>query len=428
MRYYWICLLVLSGPWLRAQDKDMQYLHCGGIVDVEQGLYLEKQTLVLEGARIKAQYSGWLPVPEGARFTDLTAWTVLPGLIDLHVHLEKEFNKASYLERFTLNESDVAFRAQHFARITLAAGFTTVRDLGGTGVNTALARAIEEGWTTGPRIISAGRAIAITGGHADPTNGARWDLWPETGPEEGVADGPDDCRKAVRQQIKQGAGCIKVTSTGGVLSVARDGSLPQFGLDELEVICRTAQDAGLHVAAHAHGDEGMRRAVLAGVRTIEHGTMMSEATMDLMKARGTWYVPTLTAGRAVADSAAVPGYYPLVVRVKAAWIGPQIAETFRKAVARGVPIAFGTDAGVFPHGENKREFRLMAEGGMSSLEILRSATLYAARVLELEAEIGSLKSGKKADLVAVSGNPLTDIGAMDRVYFVMKEGVSYAAE
>lgn len=399
------------------------WIHCGRLFDAASGRLLDAKTICIRNDTIEEVLDGWkTPQDVSVVLLDLKKLTILPGLIDLHVHIEKEFNKASYTERFTLNDADVAFRAMTNARKTLAAGFTTVRDLGGTGVNIALRQAIDQGLVDGPRIFTAGRSIATTGGHADPTNGARWDLFGEPGPDMGVANGADACRAAVRQQIKMGADCIKVTATGGVLSVARDGYLPQFTEEELTAICAAATDAGVHVAAHAHGDEGMRRAVEAGVRTIEHGTMMSEATMRRMKEKGVWYIPTLTAGRAVADSAAIPGYYPAVVRVKALAIGPQIKETFRKAVRMGVPIAFGTDAGVFPHGANRREFALMVEAGMTPAEALRSATIHAATVLGQQERLGMVHKGGWADLVGVEGDPVKDIRVMDRVVFVMKGG------
>lgn len=405
------------------------WIHCGNVFDAEAGKMIGPSTICVRHDTIEMVLEGWkVPEDGSTEVLNLKDLSVLPGLIDLHVHLEKEFNKASYTERFTLNDADMAYRAMVNARKTLAAGFTSVRDLGGTGVNISLRNAIDQGLVEGPRIFTAGRSIAIAGGHADPTNGARWDLFEEPGPAKGVANGVDECREAVRSQIKLGADCIKVTATGGVLSVARDGYLPQFTFEELQAICEAARDAGVHVAAHAHGDEGMRRAVEAGVRTIEHGTMMSEATMQSMIERGVWYIPTLTAGRAVADSATLPGYYPAVVRVKALAIGPQISATFSKAVQKGVPIAFGTDAGVFPHGLNKREFALMVEAGMTPVEALRAATVYAARVLDKQDKLGHIATGKWADLIGVQGDPLQDIKVMDKVLFVMKSGRVYAPE
>ncbi|MEM7039209.1 MAG: amidohydrolase family protein, partial [Bacteroidota bacterium] len=305
------------------------------------------------------------------------------------------------------------------------AGFTTVRDLGGSGVNVALRNAINGGLAVGPRVHTVCKAIAITGGHADPTNGYKHGLVEPPGPESGVADGPDECRKAVRQQVKNGADCIKITATGGVLSVARDGRRPQFTEAEIEAIVETADDFGIHVAAHAHGDEGMQRAVRGGVRTIEHGTYMTEETMDLMKKNGTWYVPTITAGKAVGDSAKIDNYYPAIITPKALHTGPQIAETFKVAYKKGVKIAFGTDAGVYPHGLNGIEFELMMAGGMPAMETIQCATMRAAEVLDETERIGSIEAGKLADIVASKDNPLDDIKTLQDIRFVMKGGKVY---
>lgn len=415
------CLLAFAATGLFGQTT---YLHCGRIIPIT-GEPQTEVTLVVEGNKIARIEKGYLSAASGAEVIDLKGKTVLPGLIDLHVHIESEQSRSSYNERYTFNPADIAFRAAVYAQRTLNAGFTTVRDLGGTGVNIALRNAINSGWASGPRIITVGKALSITGGHGDPTTGARWDLFdPPLGAEDGIADGPDACRTAVRTQIKRGADWIKVCATGGVLSLARDGRLPHYAEDELTTIVKTARDLGVDVAAHAHGDEGMRRAVEAGVMTIEHGTFMSEATMDAMIKHGTWYVPTLTAGSAVSDSARyAKGFFPEVVRVKALEIGPTIQETLRKAYKKGVKIAFGTDAGVYPHGKNALEFKYMADAGMKNTDILRSATLDAATVLRMNDRIGTIEPGKLADLIAVEGNPLDDISAMQRIVFVMKDGV-----
>lgn len=414
-----ICFWSLD--FLQAQTT---YIHCGRLLTMTQTQTQEKMTLVVAGSQIQRIEKGYLEAPAGVATIDLKDKTVLPGLIDCHVHIEWEQSKNSYVERYTLNDADLAFRAAVYARRTLEAGFTTVRDLGGRGVNIALRNAINQGWATGPRILTAGRIISITGGHGDNTTGSRWDLFdPPPGAEDGIADGPDACRTAVRTQVKRGADWIKVTATGGVLSLARDGRLPHYAADELQTIVRTAADLGVPVAAHAHGDEGMRRAVEAGVASIEHGTFMSDSTMMLMKQRGTWYVPTLTAGWAVTDSALnAPGFFPEVVRGKALGIGPKISETLGKAYRYGLNIAFGTDAGVYPHGKNNLEFYFMTRAGMTNWDALLSATVHAAELLQLDNLIGTLRPGKEADLIAVDGDPLTDIRSMERVTFVMKGG------
>ncbi len=419
MRLLHLCGWMLFPAIFFAQTT---YLYCGRIIPVS-GPVQSGVTIVVENKRIARIENGYSKAPANATVVDLKSQTLLPGLIDCHVHFEFEQNRNSYNERFTQNDADIAYHAAVYARRTLESGFTTVRDLGGTGVNIALRNAINTGWVAGPRIITAGKALSITGGHGDPTTGARWDLFDIPGPEMGIADGPDECRAAVRNQIKRGADCIKVCATGGVLSLARDGRLPHYSSEELETIVKTARDLGVDVAAHAHGDEGMRRAVEAGVVSIEHGTFMSDATMDAMIQHGTWYVPTLTAGFAVSDSAKnAPGFFPEVVRVKALEIGPQIQATAARAYKKGVKIAFGTDAGVFPHGKNNLEFVYMAQAGMKNTDILRSATLDAATLLHLQDKIGTIEIGKLADLVAVEGNPLDDIQAMTHVAFVMKDG------
>jgi imidazolonepropionase-like amidohydrolase len=308
------------------------------------------------------------------------------------------------------------------------AGFTTVRDLGDNGVNSvALRKAINEGWVPGPRIYTSGKSLATTGGHADPTNALRGDFRRDPGPIEGVINGPDDARKAVRQRYKDGADLIKLTATGGVLSLAASGQNPQFTMEELQAVVATAKDYNMIVAVHAHGTEGIRRAVLAGVDSIEHGTYMTDEVIEMMRERGTWWVPTNMAGEWVAEKAKEPGYFPEIVRPKAAAIGPAIRETFRKAYAAGIKIAFGTDSGVSPHGENAHEFELMVQGGMPPMKAIQSATREAARLLRIDDRLGTIKENKIADLVAVEGNPLQDIRAMNKVIFVMKEGITIKA-
>lgn len=391
--------LILASFWMNAQQH---YLHCGSLIDTRNGKVLKEMTIVVEGQRIVSVEKGYRAVENGVLIVDLKNKTVLPGLIDMHVHLEGESNPHAYVEPFTLNEADVAFRAVGYAEKTLLAGFTSVRDLGGTGVNTSLRNAINKGFVVGPRIYSAGKAIASTGGHADPTNGWKRDLMGDPGPAEGVVNGVEDARKAVRQRYKEGADVIKITATGGVLSVAKSSSNPQFTLEEITAICETARDYGMHVAAHAHGDEGMQRAIQGGVKTIEHGTLMSDETMQMMIEHDVYLVPTLTAGKEVTDNAHIPGFYPEIVVPKALEIGPKIQSTFGRAYKKGVKIAFGTDAGVFKHGQNIREFAYMHEAGMPMMEVIQTATFTNAFVLEND-QIGVLETGKLADIIAVDG-------------------------
>ena len=396
-------------------------IHAGALLDGTGAPPRGPSTVVLDGSRIEAVMPGHQAPAPGDEVLDLRGHTVMPGLIDMHVHLRSESNPRAALDRFRLNPEDHVLRAAKHARTTLNAGFTTVRDLGGAEV-LALRDAINGGWAEGPRIFAAGRSIATTGGHADPTNGGRHDLWETPGPAEGVINGTVEARAAVRQRYKDGSDVIKVTATGGVLSQAKNGQNPQFALDELKAIVETARDYGFHVAAHAHGEEGMRRAVLAGVTSIEHGTFMSDEVMALMRERGTWYVPTIIAGKFVAEKAEIDGFFSEVVRPKARAIGPLIQDTFARAYAQGVPIVFGTDTGVSPHGDNWKEFGYMVEAGMPPLEALTSAMSVAAGVLGQGDQLGQLAPGFLADVIAVEGDPLSDIGRMSAVSLVIKDG------
>ncbi len=401
------------------------YIYCGKLIDSKKGTVLKEMTIVIQENKIESVEKGYQkPRVSSDKIIDLKNKTVLPGLIDMHVHLENEFNPKAYLEKFTLDDVDKAFHSTVFAERTLLAGFTTVRDLGGSGVNTSLRNAIDKGYINGPRIYSAGKSIATTGGHADPTNGIRRDQMGDPGPKEGVINGVEDARKAVRQRYKNGADVIKITATGGVLSVAKNGQNPQFTLEEIKAICETAKDYDMHVAAHAHGDEGMQRAILGGVKTIEHGTLMSDKTMTMMIEHDVYYVPTITAGKEVSDKAKIEGYYPDIIVPKALEIGPKIQGTFGKAYKKGVKIAFGTDAGVFPHGLNGKEFGYMVEAGMPPMKAIQSATITNAFVLKNE-KIGEISAGKYADIIAVDEDPTENISTMEKVIFVMKNGVVY---
>ncbi|MDM9630372.1 metal-dependent hydrolase family protein [Robiginitalea aurantiaca] len=422
MKYTITLLLFCIGFTSLAQKT---YVQCGQLLEVSSGKMLKEKTLVLEGNRILELLDGYQQGAAADSVLDLRALTVLPGLIDMHVHIESEFSPTTYIKRFTMNPADVAFESAVYARRTLMAGFTTVRDLGGSGVNIALSKAISDGRTPGPRLFTAGKAIATTGGHADPTNGRSMELMGDPGPAEGVVNSPEDGRKAVRQRYKEGADVIKITATGGVLSVAKNGQNPQFTVEEIRAITETAKDYGMLTAAHAHGDEGMRRAIEGGIQTIEHGTLMSESTMELMKEEGVYMVPTISAGKEAAKNAEIPGFFPPVVAQKAREIGPQIQNTFARAYKKGVPIAFGTDAGVFPHGTNAQEFEYMVEAGMPADEALRAATITNANLLGMGEELGQLKAGFLADIIAVQGDPLKDVSVLKSVRFVMKDGKVY---
>lgn len=414
---------ILSLALLAPLGHGATYIHAGALFDPQRGKRLNERTIVIENGRIIEVLVGYQdPGPED----DLVALkdgTVLPGLIDMHVHIASEQSPNRFADRFKLEPADKALKATVYARRTVMAGFTTVRDLGTEdGVALALRDAIASGTIVGPRIFTAGKALATTGGHADPTNGSRLSLRGDPGPSEGVVNSTDDGYKAVRARYKSGADLIKITATGGVLSEARSGENPQFRIAEVEAIVAAAADYGFKVAAHAHGTEGMKRAVLGGVHSIEHGTYMTDEIMSLMRKRGTYYVPTILAGRFVADKAEVPGYFSALVRPKAIAIGPQIQETFARAFRSGVPIAFGTDSGVSPHGDNWREFGYMVEAGMPPAETLKAATVAAAKLLGESDRLGDVQPGMLADLIATRGDPLRQIERMGDVYFVMKEG------
>ena len=400
-------------------------LHCGQLIDVNKLEVLKEQTIVVEGNKITAVLSGYAKPAAGDKAVDLKKMTVMPGLIDMHVHIESETSPTRYLDAFTQNEADIAFGALRFAERNLMAGFTTVRDLGGSGVNIAMRKAIQKGHVVGPRIYTAGKSIATTGGHADPTNGYRSNLMGDPGPKEGVINSKEDAYKAVRQRYKDGSDVIKITASGGVLSMSANGESPMFTEEEIKAIVSAAKDYGFKVAAHCHGTEAMKRAIRGGVNSIEHGSLMDEEIFPLMKEYGTYLVPTIIAGRSAADSAKKPGYFPPMVAKKALDIGPRIQNTFANAYKAGVKIAFGTDAGVYAHGNNWIEFKYMTEAGMPILEAIKSATVNAADLLGASAQLGSIEQGKLADIIAVDGDPRQSVDAMGKVKFVMKDGVIY---
>jgi imidazolonepropionase-like amidohydrolase len=398
----------------------------GTLIDGLGGTPRHTVTVVVEGERLTAIHDGYDEPATGDTVVDLKNATVLPGFIDCHVHLTDEQSPKSYTEQFYLNPADYAYRSVVYARRTLLAGFTTVRDLGaGNYLNVALRKAVAEGWVTGPRIFAVGTPIGSTGGHADPTTGLNYELQEKLSEQGAVINGPDEARKAVRDHFKHGADLIKIMPSGGVLSLETSGDNPQLDDDEIRAIVTTAHEYGMKVAAHAHGAEAIRRAVIDGVDSIEHGTYMNDEDIALMKQHGTYFVPTLSAGHFCADKAKIDGYFPPVVREKAATMGPLMDHTFARAYKAGVKIAFGTDQGVAPHGENAKEFIYMVEAGMPPMQAIQSATLEAARLIGHEKDFGTVEPGKFADLVAVSGDPLADISLLTKVSFVMKAGTVY---
>jgi imidazolonepropionase-like amidohydrolase len=423
------CRLIVSGAALfaAALASAKTFVHAGSLIDGRADTVRKAVTIIIEGDRITGLAEGYSAPAPGDTVIDLKHATVMPGLMDMHVHLSGEQSgQAGYAEGFYMNPADRALRATTYAKKTLLAGFTTVRDCGaGDKLNLAMRDAIAKGWIDGPRMFASG-GVSTTGGHGDGTNGLNTKLQHLLDEEaNGIANSPDEIRRVVRQRYKDGADFIKIAATGGVLSLAKSGQAPLFTDDEVTTVVRTARDYGLKVAAHAHGDEGMQRAIKAGVASIEHGTYMSDETIALMKKHGTYYVPTISAGRFVAEKARIDGYFPSIVRPKAAAIGPLIQATFARAYAAGVKIAFGTDQGVAPHGDNAKEFIYMTEAGMPPMKAIQSATLEAAKLLDMEKDLGTVEAGKFADLVAVAGDPFADIKLMTDIRFVMKAGKVY---
>ena len=400
-------------------------LQCGHLIDATAGKVMGESTVVVEGGRVREVTSG-KSAPADAKIIDLSTETCMPGLIDSHVHLTDQTSRTAYSDRFRWNNADYVIRSTVYARRTLLAGFTTVRNLGDAeNESAALRDAINAGIVPGPRIFTAGKAIGSTGGHADPTNGMRWDLIKDPGPLDGIINSPEDAVKAVRQHYKMGDDVIKIMPSGGVMDEGASGDNSQMTLEEIRAVVTTAHDYGFIVAAHAHGAEAIRRAVLGGVDSIEHGTFMDAEDMKLMVEHGTYFVPTIIAGDYVATQAKTPGYYPPQVAAKALAIGPLIQATAGRAYKAHVKIAFGTDAAVYPHGQNAHEFELMVAAGMPPMFTLQAATINAATLLRKDKDLGTLAAGKIADVVAVPGDPIADISVMKKVSFVMKDGVVY---
>ena len=407
-------------------DVDSKTLiHAGKLIDGKSDRVQSRISIVVDGNTIADIQEGFISSNNFENYIDLRNHTVLPGLMDMHVHFGGEYLSKAESPLKVEREMEAILATQH-ALVTFKSGFTTVRQVGDSGlVAISLRDAINAGKVIGPRIFAAGKTIATTGGHADPTNGKALDDYAYPLPEQGVVNGPYEVYTAVRQRYKDGADGIKITVTGGVLSPAKSGDNPQFTQEEVDAVVSAAKDYGMWVAVHAHGAEGMKRAIKAGVDSIEHGTFMDDEAMDLMIENGTYYVPTISAGVWVAEKSKIDNFFPEIVRPKAASVGPQISGTFKKAHKRGVKIAFGTDAGVQKHGTNWKEFVYMVENGMSEMKAIQSATMETAKLLRIEDKLGSIEEGKLADMIAVKGNPLDDISILENIEVIIKDGVVY---
>ena len=400
-------------------------IHAGNLIDGKSDVVQSKMSIIIDGNQITEVIKGYIPTNNYKTYIDLKNFTVLPGLMDMHVHFGGEYQSKAEAPTKVEREMEAILATQH-ALVTFRSGFTTVRQVGDSGmVAISLRDAINNGKIIGPRIFAAGKTIATTGGHADPTNGKALDDYSYPIPEQGVVNGPYEVYTAVRQRYKDGADGIKITVTGGVLSQAKSGDNPQFTQEEVDAVVNAARDYGMWVAVHAHGAEGMKRAIKAGVDSIEHGTFMDDEAMDLMIENGTYYVPTISAGEFVAEKSKIDNYFPEIVRPKAASVGPQISGTFAKAYQKGVKIAFGTDAGVQPHGTNWKEFVYMVKNGMPEMKAIQAATMETAKLLRIDDKLGSIEKGKFADLIAVKGNPIDDISILKDIEIVMKDGVMY---
>jgi imidazolonepropionase-like amidohydrolase len=368
-------------------------------------------------------------IPGGAETIDLGDATLLPGFIDAHTHITMMYTddwKQGALDNLQKPIAEMALDASVNARITLMAGFTTVRDVGSFGqLDVGLRNAIRNGRVPGPRMLVTVHALGSTGGHCDPREGFRQGLFPESDPLSGVINGPEQARYAVRLDHKYGADIIKVCATGGVLSETDDVDTPQLTQEELNAIVDEAHALRRKTAAHAHGNEGAKRAIRAGIDSIEHGSFMEDDTLELMKQRGTYLVPTLIAGESLREKMDKGLYLPPAIAAKARAALAARSQMFQHAVAKGVKIGFGTDAAVYQHGRNAEEFHLMVDLGMKPIDALRSAALADAEILGLQDKIGTLEAGKFADIVAVPGDPVENIRQTEKVFFVMKEGVIY---
>jgi imidazolonepropionase-like amidohydrolase len=425
-----IALLAALLTLQQAPQPQVTAIRAGTLIDGTGGAPIKNAVILVQGGRITGVGAG-VAVPGGATVIDLSGFTVLPGFIDAHVHLAgRTIGDGDWQHsRLTEMPSQLALLGAAHAQQTLEAGFTTVRVVGSAAYgDVALRNAINAGWIPGPRIVAAGVSFGIRGGHCDETNGLQpGALGYEAGVAEGVANGVEEVRNAVRYAVKYGADVIKICATGGVLSLTDSVGVQQYTEEEMRAIVETATQLDRRVAAHAHGTAGIKAAVRAGVTSIEHGSMLDAEAVRMMKEKGTWLVPTLLAGFTV-ESLANAGRLPPPIAAKALAIAPRQHASFKLALDGGVRIALGTDAGVMRHGTNAREFGLMVRYGMTPMQAIVAGTSNGATLLGLEAEVGTIAAGKRADLVAVRGDPIQNIALLERVDFVMKDGVVFKRE
>jgi len=411
---------------VRMAAAEITLIHAGQLLAVAGERPASEQTIVVDGDRIVDVVDGFAEAStfgEDTRVIDLRNHFVLPGLMDMHVHLQGELGPNNEKETLKMSSQLMQMRSIHFAMKTLLAGFTTVRDVGSsTQEMYAMRDAIDKGWIDGPRIIAAG-GVGITGGHAD-ISGMRPQLM-EFWTDDSICDGPYDCRRATRNAIKYGADLIKITSTGGVLTDRATGTGQQMEMDELREVVLAASRMGRKVASHAHEEDGIVAALEAGVASIEHGTYTGPRAIELFKETGAYLVPTLLAGKTVGTMAVESGFMTDAIRLKAARVGRDMAGNFAKAHAAGVNVAYGTDSGVSPHGTNAGEAVLMVEAGMTEMEVLVAATINAADLIDMSDAIGTIETGKFADIIAVDRSPLENIEELLDVDFVMKGGKVY---
>lgn len=419
-----ILLAVTAAVGATSASAETLYIHAGRLLDVPGKAPRGASTLVVENGRIRAVQSGHVPAPDGVRTIDLRDRFVLPGLIDSHVHLSSDrAGNEGLLAGLTESPQVTAFETYWNAQKTLRAGFTTVRNLGDSGGVLALKEAIARGWVTGPTIIDAGQSISTTSGHMDERLGLREELHEAIG-HDNLCDGVEECRKAVRRQIGRGADVIKIATTGGVNSRIGAGLGKQMFDDEAKAIVDTAHLYGKKVAVHAHGADGIAVALRAGADSIEHGTLMDDETIRMFARSNAYYVPTLSTVNGYLERIAKdPNAYPPDVRAKIDWRISITGKALERALPAGVKVAFGTDAGVSKHGRNADEFELLVKHGMTPTTAIQAATVNAAELLGLAKDIGTLEPGKRADLIAVSGDPLSDVTVLKTVGFVMKDGV-----